>query len=115
MNQKPSSLHCNAIIMYSKWIDVYNLFYIALPLRRSVANAASPKIVSHLLKLPRDVQAHNAVFKNQKQTTVSLFLVDLWQQGTDAAGEVLQVSVILVEIIRLVHVPGHQGWRHILR
>ena len=52
--------------MHTKWIDVLYSFYIPLPLRRSVANAAPPKIVPHLLKLARELQAHDAVFKHKK-------------------------------------------------
>lgn len=63
-----------AMNIYTNWIDGLYSFYTVSRLRRSVANPAEPKFIARLLKLAKEVQAHNNVPTNKKRTIRVLVL-----------------------------------------
>lgn len=94
--------------MHSKWIDDLYSFYIALPLRRPVANAAPPKIASHLLKRVRLREMYRLTMlclniKNKPSRPCSWWICDSWPG-------VFCFPPSDVWIMCL----GRQGWRPIL-
>ena len=62
---------------YTQWIDDLYAFYIASRLRRSVANPAPPKFISHLLKLAHEVRAYNNAISstNEKRRTIRVLVL----------------------------------------